>query len=111
MQRIYAKTSYSNTLLRYEIVRVLDSNTLIDRELCQHDYTTNLDGPLHPGVYLVMWPKQKGNHTYDHRARYVGPFEVSHQVEPMLYRCVQAYLEERRSGGGSPQNGPLDSIH
>jgi hypothetical protein len=59
---------------RYEIVRVLDDHYLVDPESYQRVYR-NEDGPaLRPGVYLVFWDDGAEWLSYDHHARYMGPF-------------------------------------
>lgn len=83
--------------LHYKIVTVLDGNTLLDRDCCVHTYMTREGTPLQPGVYLVMWPADVTALRFDGDARYVGPFTVSHHVEPLLYRCVEEYLAEKRA--------------
>lgn len=84
-------------MLRYQMVRVLDEESLVDRELCLHSYKTADGRKLEPGIYVVVWPAQEESPAYDANARYVGPFIVTQDVEPLVQRTVEEYIEERRA--------------
>ncbi len=83
--------------MNYELVRVLDDNTLVDRDLCLHAYLTADGHKLEPGVYVVIWPLKAKPLSYDRHARFVGPFPTARNVEPLVRRCVMEYLMERRT--------------
>ena len=97
--------------LTYRIVRVIDRRWLVDREMRRHAYATRDGTQLAPGVYVVMWPTQAARKDYDGNARYLGPFEITQDIEPLLHRCIEEYLTERRSSVAGAPAPETQSIH
>jgi hypothetical protein len=59
----------------YEVVRVIDGDSLVDSESYQRRYRHSSAQPLEPGFYVVLWPDPNSRPRYDARAEFVGPFE------------------------------------
>jgi len=59
----------------YEVVRVIDGDSLVDSESYQRRYRKRGGKPLAPGFYVVLWPDPSLRPRYDARAEFVGPFE------------------------------------
>jgi hypothetical protein len=61
--------------LDYEVVRVIDGDSLVDSESYQRRYRRRGAPSLAPGFYVVLWPDPNSRPHYDARAEFVGPFE------------------------------------
>ncbi|MCC6611356.1 MAG: hypothetical protein IT515_16995 [Burkholderiales bacterium] len=61
--------------LDFEVVRVIDDNSLVDSESYQRSYRRRGAQSLTPGFYVVLWPDPASRPRYDVRAEFVGPFE------------------------------------
>ena len=71
---------------RYEIVRILDAETLIDAESYERRYRTRSGDPLDPGFYVVLWDAAVEAPGYDELATYIGPFRSSVVATKVLER-------------------------
>ena len=60
-----------------EIVKVVDSNRLIDSESYEHFYWTTRRLPLETGYYIVSWPDHVLRPRFDESADFAGPFRTS----------------------------------
>lgn len=79
----------------HEIVQVLNSNTLIDRESHPSGYTTLQHEGLRVGYYIIIWPASVIQREYNADARYIGPFPTHRDAAGSLQGAVRArYLAD-----------------
>jgi hypothetical protein len=74
-----------------EVVRVLDSQTLINAESYQCRYETAQGMPLDPGFYIVVWPTLLKMPTYNGEAKFFGPFGTRTEASAVLQRSLETY--------------------
>jgi hypothetical protein len=70
--------------IKYEVVRVVSDQTLIDSESYERRYRTSR--PLSPGFYAVIWPRSVSDPRYDDKARFIGPCRGREHAESILER-------------------------
>jgi hypothetical protein len=70
---------------RYEIVRILDNDSLIDAESYERRYRTREGMPLAPGYYVVLWEDGVEAPGFDESATYVGPYKSAWHATTTLF--------------------------
>lgn len=89
--------------LRYEVVRILNGDSLIDCESYQRRYRMRDGSELAPGHYVVLWDESVGSPAFDENATYVGPYKSSSDASLKL-------IEFLRSGATAAEAGNRDPL-
>jgi hypothetical protein len=72
----------------FEIVHVLDDNTLINAESYQCRYEARSDMPLKAGFYVAIWREFVSLPAYNRDAEFLGPFDTHAQATTAVRRLI-----------------------
>ncbi len=72
----------------YEIVHVLDDDTLINAESYQCRYEARTEAPLKVGFYVAIWRELVSLPEYNRDAEFHGPFDTHAQVTTEVRRLI-----------------------
>jgi hypothetical protein len=82
---------------RYEIVRVIDQQYLIDSESYERTFAVTPSGGLQPGCYIVVWGEDARTLNYNDDPQYLGPFISRVHAEAALREARIDRLAEQRT--------------
>lgn len=72
-----------------EIVRIIDSHSLINAESYQCTYEVGIPGGLTPGYYAVVWNTRGGTVDYNASARFLGPCSSRAQAADAVQEAIR----------------------